>query len=290
MKTRDNATATSVATPETDSAKRIRRTFNDAADQAIKDAEAANQGVNVHVHLGGNATTDAKPAKTDDADPVTLLTKTVATVADSVAALSKQVAKLVKGNVKVVDKADDDDEEDDEEGKPKKTDDDDGEEMDEEGKPKKKTEDSRALETAFKDTLAGVEILSPGLKLSTFDAKTSRTQTVASLCRMRGRALDRFTMTPAGTDVVTKLLDGKTYDSVTLDCRDTAKLFKSAVAVQKAANNTSSVGDQAFRLPGQSQQGFVISPGRGNYAPTVPTAFDINERNKKYWESQGVKS
>lgn len=293
MKTRDNATATSVANNSpTDNASRIRRHFNDAAEAAIKDFGTANDGVNVHVHLGAT-----KDGKTEDADPVAVLTKTVATVADSVAVLSKQVAKLVKGKAKDADKEDGktDDESDDEDDEDmKKTDDAEGEEEDDEDMKKKdkKTEDSRALETAFKDTISGVEVLSPGLKTSTFDAKAKRTATIDGLCKMRGRALDRFSMTPAGASVLTKLLDGKTFDSVTLDCRDTAKLFKSAVAVQKASNNSASVGDNAFRVPTNDAgaAGMVPSPGRGNYAPRVLTADEINEKNRKYWEGQGIKS
>lgn len=287
MRTRDNA----VAAPANDTtpAGRIRRHFNDAAEAAIKDLGAGGgDGVNVHVHLGGSQSTptvDGKTTPNGDDAPVTQ--GQLKTVADSIAKLVGAVEKLVKGPTKTKHVTADADLDDD--GEDKTPTDDDAEDDDEDGDDKKKdkdkTEDSKALAKAFKDTLSGVEILVPGLSLPTFDAKKPRAITMDSMCKLRTKALDRFSLTPHGEQVLKNLSAGKGYDSMTMDCRDTAVLFKSAVAAQKALGNAGTVGDSAFRTPAGQGTGTTDF----NYRPRTLTPVEINERNKAYWLERGVK-
>jgi uncharacterized protein len=274
MKTRDNASA--VTANETDAAKRIRRQFNDAAEAAIKELPA-NEGVNVHVHLGTN-TADKNATPTVDKTQATLdaLVKTVSGLVKTVSGLSKSKDKKVKD----ADPEEDDEKEDDD----VETNDEAAEE--EEKEEKKETKDSAALATSYKATLAGAEVLVPGIKVPTFDAAKPRKVTMDSLCKVRTLALDRFASSPAGMPVIASLTGGKGYDSLTADCKDTAALFKSAVAVQMSKNNFSATGDSARMATHDAGPQFV---GNSAFTPGTSVAA-IAERHKKYWEKHGVRT
>lgn len=284
MRTRDNQTAALPAN-ETGAAARIRRQFNDAAEAAIKELPAADTGVNVHVHLGGNGATQTAD-KDGKGTPTTLdaVMTTLDSVVKSVAALSKTVTKLTtKG------KARDADESDADEDRNVQTDDadpeDDEGEEEAEAAAKKETKDSAAYANSYQSVLAGAEVLVPGMKVPTFDAKRSRTATMDSMCKVRTTALDRFGATPAGAKVLDSLTAGKGYDSLTSDCKATAALFKSAVAVQTANVNSGMTqgSGQAQRATHDGQMQQVVHPG-------APSISSIAQRHKDFWSKQGVRT
>lgn len=300
MRTRDNASAGNAG--ET-TAQRARRQFNDIG-KTLEELEKSGAGNAVHIHLGDGAGAVSGGDKTNDADPVAKLTKDMSMMQQSIQQLAQSVATLVKtgkGKDKkkvTADAGNDPTEEEDEEVR---TDDGDGEEEDDEDEEENKEEnagkkgqakDSRAYESSFKDTAAGVEVLVPGMKLPTFDAKRPRAATMDSMCRMRSAALDRFSNTPHGAPIMLGLTDGKGYDPLTTDCATTAKLFKSAVATQKASNNAGNtqgahvVGtfDAAQAFP---QQGVRVV---GGPVPVNPHSVDnIAARHAKFWQDKGIK-
>lgn len=277
MKTRDNALAP--AANETDAAKRIRRQFNDAAEAAIKEAEAANQGVNVHVHLGSAPVKDAAAVEAVASTATDKTQVTLDALIASVAKLTKSVATLAKGKAKDADEG-----EDDGEAEPAKKATEDAEEEDDEDEGKKKdkeTKDSAALATSYQNTLAGAEVLVPGLKTPTFDAAKPRKGTMDALCRIRSTALDRFASTAPGAAVIASLMAGKGYDSLTTDCKATAQLFNSAVAVQKANVNAGMTGGSR-----QAQQG-THDGQTVAYSPPVHDVASITKRHADFWAKQG---
>lgn len=292
MKTRDNANPAGSTATLSPTEQRIRRAFTDAADVAVAEAAKGDSAVHVHLHQGAAA---GKAAATTDADPLAA-SPTIQGLVTAVAGLVKTVdkqGKVIKGLLVRGRDADKDDE-DDEEGEGKKEastgdgeDDDKDDEKDKDkgttdGKPK--IRDSAALSSSYQEVAAGVEILVPGLGMPTFDAKRERKATVDCMCNARKRALDRFSMLPHGAAIVASVNGGKTFDSLAVDCKATAAVFKAAVAAQAAANNGASTRD-AYRLPaaGAGQQyvpGSVVLP--------PPSGDEMNARNRAFWKERGV--
>ena len=134
-----------------------------------------------------------------------------------------------------------------------------------------KTGDSRAFETNYRAVLADAEVLVPGFRMPTFDARLPRAKTVDMLCKTRRRALDAFMQTNDGVKIV-RAIHGRTVDCASMACADVATLFRSAAAVKKLNNQRASTGD---------------SMGVPNSAPAPHvgpmTIAQINEINRKVY-------
>lgn len=152
----------------------------------------------------------------------------------------------------------------------------------EEGEEKKddtkgKTNDSAALETSYRDVLAGCEVLVPGFRMPTFDAKAKRSATIDAMCGARRKALDAFGATAEGQQVLESVSGVQTVDTAGLACPAVATLFRAAVGAKKLLNNGSATRD-ADRM-GTPQQ-----PAGGKKAPT-----SLAELNKIYREHYATK-
>jgi hypothetical protein len=161
-------------------------------------------------------------------------------------------------------------------------DDDEEKEVNKEGKAattkdgKGVTQDSAALATNYQQLLADAEILVPGFKVPTFDAKLPRKQTVDSMCKLRRKALDAFSATAEGAAAVDGLFQG---DLDKLDCGGVALIFKAAAGVKKAANNKASVGDAGRVAEVHSAS---------NPLPAAATIADLNKKNREYWSKRSA--
>lgn len=279
MKTRDNANP--AATADTPAA-RIRKHFGDAADRAVAElGSSGDGGQNIHIHLG-EAAQVAKPAATADA-ATGLAEQIAAAVTAALAPMAKTVDGLVK-KLKVKKTVDaDPDEEEDDDGKTM-TDDEETEEEMAAKAAKEKTADSAALSTGYQTLIAGMEILVPGLSMPTFDSSARRNLTVDRMCQGRRRALDRLSASAEGEALVKSVNGGKTFDSVTCDCKATAAIFKAAVAAKSASNNRATTGDSAHRVAdAAAADGQLLGS-----TPALTPAM-LNKRNKDFWKAQGVR-
>ena len=127
---------------------------------------------------------------------------------------------------------------------------DDGETKDEEGEEEGKTDeeksgkttDSAGLKSEFTDTLARAEILSPGIKLPTFDAKVDQKKTAGSLCALRRKALTNAFKDDDRKEFVSPFV-GDRPDFTKLTCDAAKQMFVGASELAKRANNRAQVFD-----------------------------------------------
>lgn len=198
--------------------------------------------------------------------------KTDAKTADAIAALGKsmdarfkaldeQMAELKKQV------EDDDDDDDDDDGK-QKTDDtvinaETGEKL---------TQEGLKLYTGDAAKVIGqrAEILAPGTKLPTFDAKTTDGQRIAALCSCQRKALEQAYATDHGRELIEPLLAGGTIGKLSLHQLNTA--FIAASELMKQHNNAGG----AVRVNVTTRDfGRPLSPA------------DVNKRNAAFWNDRG---
>lgn len=208
--------------------------------EEVKDEDGMAENVPaIHIHMPGaekaNASEDTKDDESE-ADPMAKCMAAIESIAQSVAAIGERVGKLESGKTSDSDeeKKDDDKEEtkdDDSEG------DDDGDEtMDsDESEEKKddKTYDSASFRDEFQNAKARAEILAPGVKLPTFDAKAESKKTVDSLCVLRRRAL-KAALTNDNADLV-RVITGAA-DVSKMDCAAAKMAFHAASELVKQKN------------------------------------------------------
>jgi hypothetical protein len=151
---------------------------------------------------------------------------------------------------------------------------DDEEEEDDEAK-KGKTADSAALATSYQQVVSDAEILVPGFRFPTFDAKQPRKTTIDSMCQMRRKVLDHAYATAEGKALLDPLHDGG--DLAKLDCSNVAMLFKAAAGAKKLLNNSASTKDA-------KQVANVLSTT--NPGSATASIADLNKRNRDYWAKQ----
>lgn len=148
------------------------------------------------------------------------------------------------------------------------------------GDKKAMTGDSAALEKTYQSTLALAEVLVPGFRMPTFDAKLPRRKTVDTLCATRRRALDMAYATHDGQTLVNKVhgvADGTQIDLTALDCTEVAGLFKSAAGAKSLLNNRAATGDSS-RLP--------VDPNASRKGTAPTTQRELNAFFAKYYGPQ----
>jgi hypothetical protein len=106
------------------------------------------------------------------------------------------------------------------------------------------TTDSAALETAFTSVVADAEILVPGFRIPTFDAKVTRKVTMDTMCALRKRVLEHLMTTQDGSQLVTSVNDGALFDAQGADCAAAAVVFRAAAGAKKAINNSKLTADK----------------------------------------------
>lgn len=209
---------------------------------------------------------EAEDADGDDDDDKDKDQKT----ADAIAALGKAMDARFKALdedmeelKKKVEDADDDDDEDGDKDKTKDTviNAETGEKLSDEGVK---------LYTGDAAKIIGqrAEILAPGTKLPTFDAKTTDAQRVAALCACQRKALEQAYATDHGRELINPLLSGSAIGKLPLSQLNLA--FMAASELMKQHNNAggarTSVSTRDFGRP--------IS------------AADVNKRNAAFWKDR----
>ncbi|MCY1218835.1 hypothetical protein D9M72_307870 [compost metagenome] len=208
-----------------------------------------------------------KEGKTGDAQSV-LLTKILKRMDAQDAAIAALGKRKAKDSEK--EKTDDEDEEDPE---------------------KKKTGDDGDLtnaETAGKlnqaevdlytgDAAASIpsraEILAPGIKLPTLDAKMATKDRAAALCKCQRKALDLAYKTDAGKAAIAPFLGGLNADFEKLPVGIVHGAFMGASEMIKAQNN------------GRAHDGVAKTKDFGK----AMSVADINAANRKYWADRSAK-
>jgi hypothetical protein len=121
-----------------------------------------------------------------------------------------------------------------------------------------------------KNIPALAEILAPGTKIPTFDAKTTDAQRALSLCKCQRKALDAAYQTDAGREAITPFLGGHAANFGKLPLAVLNAAFIGAANVMRAKNNDgthrASISTKDFGRPA--------------------SVSDINARNREYYHKR----
>lgn len=246
-------------------------TFEATAKEMTGD-EGEGEGGNglpaIHIHIPGGAAGAAEgtgPTKDNGGaaagagegdDPMAQVLGAITELSNVVKGIGERVAKLEAGGTPTGD-ADPDGDGD---GDPTLDSDPDGE-----GKPTM-TGDSATLRDEFQDAMSRAEILAPGVKLPTFDAKAEKKRTADSICVLRRRAL-RASLDGEHADLVKSVTGGADVSKLTCD------------AAKFVFNSASELVRQHNKLSMQARTGDGANP-------TAAKPVDINAVHKEFWKGK----
>ncbi len=240
----------------------------DVMDEAEGSEASTGSGeTHVHVHLNGaQGEAPAKAAEVTDEGEADPMEARIAALETSVKAIADAVAKLVQGEAnEPAPTGDEAEKKEDEKGDGEKTADED--KLDEGETMEGKTIDSASLLSEFTDVKSRAEIIAPGIKFPTFDAKAGAKKVRDNLCALRRKALT-VGLETANADMIRPLVtDVKkmTCDSVTI-------AFVGASELIRQRNNDRGIGyDKATR---------------DTSSVKISTIHDINEANRKFWAAR----
>lgn len=261
---------------------------------APDDLDDAGGATHIHIHAGGAGPTDPTekqvPGHDDlNADPdggggdpleqrIAALEQGMTQIAEAVGQMQEALEQMSGGGKSTPD-ADPDQEVD-----PDNPDDDpnvkdSGDEVDPDDNDlvTSKTGDSAALATSFQQLLADAEILVPGIRVPTFDAKAKRKVTMDTMCALRRKTIVVAMTTRDGAALI-EAAAGPKCDPDKMDCQQLAGVFRAAVTARRIINNASATRD-ANKMPA----------GLVSNRPAAPMSIqDINKANAEFWAKQGA--
>lgn len=215
--------------------------FEKALSEEVKDESGMAENMpNIHIHMPGaekpaepTGDADPDPAAAAAADPMAQVMDAIKAVAESVAAIGERVSKLEAGPTADADPTGDPDPDADPDADPT-TDADPDADPENKDKPAA-TNDSASFRDEFQDAKARAEILAPGVKLPTYDAKADGKKTADSICVLRRRAL-KAALTNDNADLV-RAITGDA-DVSKMDCAAAKMAFHAASELVKQKNKS----------------------------------------------------
>ena len=227
---------------------------------APEDGDDSDSGQHIHIHMPADKPAEVKAETTDEDDqasPTDAVLAAIQGLSGKFDALSARVEALEKpGDTETTDEDPDDDPDDnmttDEDPDPKP-----------ESKPVT-TGDSASLRAEFQLAKSRAEILAPGVKLPTFDSKSTAKKTSDSLCVLRRRAL-RAALENDNADTVSSVIGDADVSKMTCD---SARAFFNASAELVKQKNAS--------RPGGAPAGDAAKS----------TFADINKINAAFWANR----
>jgi len=136
---------------------------------------------------------------------------------------------------------------------------------------KKPTTDSASTAAAILEVKARAEILVPGVKFPTFDAKDAKI--TESLCAFRRRVLKHAATHDGASSKIVKPLLGAGTDLKAMTCDAVNIAFHAASDAMRAENNGK---NRSFKIPG----------GKSFAAQTRDTLATVNKQNEDFWKSR----
>lgn len=137
-----------------------------------------------------------------------------------------------------------------------------------------RTTDSADAETVWSDVMASAEILQPGVRIPTFDARLSLESTGKRLCAFRRRVLDHALAADDTAEVLHEVVG--TIDANALSCDSVKMAFNAAAAHIKLLNNRGSVRRTA---------GTGTNDSRG-VSSGPPSLSQMNKNSRDFWKKQ----
>jgi len=216
--------------------------FEKTLSEEVKDEDGTEKNVpDIHIHMPGAEKTGGDETKDDEpADPMAKVMTVLDGLAQSVSSIGERLAKL-EGGTKDSDEEKKDETKDDvpadEDDPDADPDTNDSEPDDKDDKDdKKSTKDSASFKDEFQDAKARAEILAPGVKLPTFDAKLDAKKTADAICVLRRRAL-RTALTNDNASLVKSIVGDA--DVAKMPCGMAAMAFNAASELVKQKNMAS---------------------------------------------------
>jgi hypothetical protein len=212
--------------------------FEKALEEVNDEDGAGGNMPAIHIHMptkdaeSEESKKDDEKEETKDEGPdlAAVLTK----FDERLTSLEGSVKALTKDSTEEEKKEETKDDESDGDGDEDMTEDSDGEE-EKKDDDKKSTNDSASFRDEFQDAKARAEILAPGVKLPTFDAKADGKKTADALCVLRRRAL-RTALTTDNADLVRAITGDADVSKMTCDAAKMA--FHAASELVKQKNKT----------------------------------------------------
>jgi hypothetical protein len=137
----------------------------------------------------------------------------------------------------------------------------------------RKARDSALFADAFQDVLSRAEVLAPGIKVPTFDAKAAPVKTVRTMDRLRRTALDLAYSQPETRGIIDAAMGGRTLDSAKMRVAATRVLFNAVASAAETGNNRRA-----------TDRGGAFEAGGGRVTTTgarIQSVSDINKANKE---------
>lgn len=133
----------------------------------------------------------------------------------------------------------------------------------------KGAKDSAYFQESFQETMALAEIITPGVRVPTFDSAAKPGKTMDTLCKFRRMVLDLAYGQPATRGMIDEINGGRTFDSKCATCDKIRDTFRSLGLMRRLANNDA--GER--RVPGTG--GAVVSTS------AITTIEQLNKRNRE---------
>lgn len=138
-----------------------------------------------------------------------------------------------------------------------------------------RTHDSADAEELWSDAMAAAEILQPGVKVPTFDARLTLESTARRLCAFRRRVLDHA-LSDDNTKAVIHDAIG-TIDTKTLTCDSVKMAFNAAAAQVRVLNRG-----------GMTRQAVTRDAGNGVARRGPPSISEMNAQAKEFWNTRNT--
>src|SRR5215469_1899013 len=139
-----------------------------------------------------------------------------------------------------------------------------------------RTHDSADAEDLWTDTMAAAEILQPGVRVPTFDARLSLESTARRLCAFRRRVLDHALADDTTKQIIHESIG--TIDTKVLPCDSVKMAFNAAAAQVRLINNQGTTRTAATRD--------ARGAGNGVARRGPPSISEMNASARDFWKTQ----
>lgn len=97
---------------------------------------------------------------------------------------------------------------------------------------------STFLAPSYRDTVAGAEVLSPGIEVFSFSESEKASKTFDSICKLRRTALDAAYKQSDTRHMIDAVVGaGRALDTAALTCSEARNLFRAVVGMKRSAND-----------------------------------------------------
>lgn len=136
--------------------------------------------------------------------------------------------------------------------------------------------DSTSLKGPWQELLSRAEVLAPGIRMPTFDAKASAKSTQEAMCGFRRKVLNEALKEDDTRDVIENIHEGRP-ELRQMTCDAVKTLFNAASSMVQQANSKRAVAHV------QDGVNYRDMPGNKNMQATVQ---GINQKNADFWAKQ----